>query len=97
MGQRRIFEFNYSDFSMLLRKAAKMNHKIEKSDREAWANYVRKYNVPEAAVFSRGKTGTMSGNVEGVIIEGAGSADGYYVFSRDEQYCLKFEPGDEDG
>ena len=42
-------------------------------------------------------TGTMSGNVESVIIEGAGSSDGYYVFSRDEQYCLKFEPGDENG
>jgi len=97
MSQRRIIEFNYGDFSMLLRKAAKANHKIEKSDKEAWTNYVKKYNVPEAAVFSRGKTGTMSGDVEGVIIEGAGSADGYYVFSRDEQYCLKFEHGDEDG
>jgi len=97
MGQRRIIEFNYSDFSSLLRRAAKADHKIEKTDKEAWGNYVRKYNVPEAAVMSRGKTGTMSGNVESVIIEGAGSADGYYVFSRDEQYCLKFEPGDEDG
>jgi hypothetical protein len=95
MSQRRIIEFNYSDFSSLLRRAAKENHKIEKTDREAWAEYVRKYNVPEAAVFSRGKTGTMSGNVEGVIISGAGSSDGYYVFSRDEQYCLKFDPGDE--
>jgi hypothetical protein len=37
----------------------------------------------------------MAGNVEGVIIEGAGSSDGMYVFSRDEQICLKFDPGDE--
>jgi len=97
MSQRRIIEFNYSDFSSLLRRAAKSNHKVEKNDKEAWTDYVRKYNVPEAAVLSRGKTGTMSGNVESVIISGAGSSDGYYVFSRDEQICLKFEPGDEDG
>jgi hypothetical protein len=95
MSQRRIYEFNYSEFSMILRSATRANQKIEKSDKDAWMNYVRKYNVPEGAIFSRGKTGTMSGKVDGVIIEGAGSSDGYYVYSKDEQFCLKFEPGDE--
>ncbi|MGA9574766.1 MAG: hypothetical protein WBS20_12555 [Lysobacterales bacterium] len=95
MSQRRIYEFNYTNFSIILRNATRANQKIEKNDRDAWANYVKKHNVPEGAMLSRGKTGTMSGNVDSVIVEGAGSDDGYYVYSQDEQFCLKFEPGDE--
>ncbi len=95
MSQRRIYEFNYGDFSMILRKATFAKQKIEKTNKDAWTNYVRKHNVPEAAILSRGKTATMTGEVDGVIIEGAGSSDGYYVYSQDEQICLKFEPGDE--
>ena len=95
MSQRRIYEFNYSEFSMILRKAIAANQNIEKKDKDPWMAYIKKHNVPEAAVFSRGKTGTMSGKVEGVIIEGTGSTDGFYVYSKDEQFCLKFEPGDE--
>jgi len=95
MSQRRIYEFNYTEFSAILRNATRANQKIEKTNKEAWTSYIKKHNVPEAAVFSRGKSATMAGNVEGVIIEGAGSTDGMYVFSRDEQFCLKFDPGDE--
>jgi hypothetical protein len=43
----------------------------------------------------RGKAGTLSGKVSPVIIDGAGSADGYYVYSSDEEFCLKFESGQE--
>jgi hypothetical protein len=95
MSQRRIYEFNYTEFSMILRNATRANQKIDKTNKEAWLSYIKRHNVPEAAVFSRGKSASMAGNVEGVIIEGAGSSDGMYVFSRDEQICLKFDPGDE--
>ena len=66
---------------------------IEKSDKEVWTAYVKKHNVPEAAVISRGKTGTMSGRVEVVIVDGVGAVDGYYVYSADESVCVKFESG----
>ena len=93
MGQRRIYEINYSEFSMILRNAIRENQVVEKGNKDAWMSFVRKHDVPEGAVLSRGKTGTMSGKVDSVIIEGAGSSDGYYVFSKDEQFCLKFESG----
>ena len=95
MGQRRIYELQYPDFSNILRKAANAGKKIEQSNKEAWMNFVKKHNVPEAAIWSRGKTGTLSGKVSAVIIDGAGDADGYYVYSADEALCLKFESGEE--
>lgn len=95
MGERRIYEVQYSDLSGILRKSIYSSKKIEKSNKEAWKAYVKKHNVPEAAILSRGKTGTMSGKVDAIIIDGIGASDGYYVFSADESYCLKFESGQE--
>jgi len=93
MGERRIYEVQYSDLSGILRKPSNSDKWIEKSNKEAWMAFVKKHNVPEAAILSRGKTGTMSGRVDSVIIEGLGSADGYYVYSADESFCVKFESG----
>lgn len=92
MGTRRIYEVQYSDLASIIRKT-NADMKIEKSDKEAWKAFVKKHNVPEAAILSRGKTGTMSGKVDSIIINGLGAADGYYVFSADESFCLKFESG----
>lgn len=93
MGERRICEVQYSDLSSILRKLTNSSKRIDKSDKEAWMAYVKKHNVPEAAVLSRGKTGTMFGKVDVVIIDGLGTSDGYYVYSADESVCLKFESG----
>ena len=95
MSQRRIYELFYPDFSSILRKATDAHKTIEKSNKVAWADYVRKHNVPEPTLMVRGKAGTLSGKVSPVIIDGAGSADGYYVYSSDEEFCLKFESGQE--
>ena len=93
MSQRRIFELFYPDFSSILRTANDKHKTIQKSNKEAWADYVRKHDVPEPALMVRGKAGTLSGKVSVVIIDGAGSSDGYYVYSSDEEFCLKFESG----
>lgn len=93
MSQRRIYEIFYPDFTGMLRKANDAHKTIEKSDKEAWADYVRKHNVPEPALMVRGKAGTLSGQIKPVIINGAGNSDGYYVYSSDEEFCLKFESG----
>lgn len=94
MGERRIYEFQYVDFMAILRRATKSMKKVEKSNKDAWSTYVRKHKVPEGAMMSRGKTGTMFGKLEAVIIQDMGESDGYYVYAPDEEFCLKFEPGD---
>lgn len=93
MGERRIIEVLYSDFSNMLRSATNNNKKIEKPNKEAWASYVAKHNVPEPALLAKGRAGTMSRKVDLVIIDGAGASDGYYVYSSAEDFCLKFESG----
>jgi len=93
MGERRIYELQYPEFSNILRKANISQNTVVKADKEAWTNYVKKHNVPEAVVWSRGKSATNSDRLNLVIIEGAGSADGYYVYSADDAMCLKFESG----
>ena len=93
MGERRVFEIPYSDFSQILRSASNKKQKIEKTNKEAWKSYVTKHTVPEPALLYRGKSATLSGKVDVIIIDGAGESDGYYVYSADEQVSLKFESG----
>ena len=93
MSERRVYELAYPELAVILRNATNKKKKIEKSDREEWKAYVKKHNVPEAVLMYRGKSATLSGKVEAVIVEGMGKSDGYFVFSSDEQFCLKFESG----
>ena len=93
MGERRIIEVFYPDFKQALLTATNTKKVIEKTNREAWAAYVSKHNVPEPGLLSRGKAGTMSGKVDILIIDGTGQSDGYYVYSSAEEFCLKFESG----
>ena len=93
MGQRRIIECHYPDFERDLRSATNQKCKVEPVDKEAWEAYVAKHDVPEPALKAKANAATMSGNTEAVIIEGAGSTDGYYRYSAAERMALKFESG----
>ena len=95
MGQPRIIEVDYQDFLRILRQAADAKTKIEMADKTAWTNFVRKHQVPEAGIVVHANAGAMSGKTKAVIIEGSGAADGYYVYAPDDQYCLKYELGQE--
>lgn len=95
MGQRRIIEVEYQDFLRALRHATDAKRKIEKTDKEAWMAFVKKHAVPEAGMRVHAMAGAMSGKIRGVIIDGEGAADGYYLYSPDDQFCLKYELGGE--
>ena len=93
MGERRIIEIHYPEFKAILRAATDQKKKIMPIDKELWKAYVRKHNIPEAGFKVKANAGTLSGKTEAVIIDGTGDADGYYLHSPDEQFCLKFESG----
>ena len=93
MGQPRIIEIDYHDFLKVLRLATDTKKKIDKADKQAWASYVRKHNVPEGGIAVKAKAGAMSGKTKVVIIDGAGEADGYYIYAPDDLFCLKYESG----
>jgi hypothetical protein len=93
MVQPRIIEIEYHDFLKMLQHAADSKTKIDIADKIRWKKYVRENKVPEAGMGVKAKAGAMSGNTKAVIIDGDGAADGYYIYSSDDLFCLKFEPG----
>ena len=93
MAERRIVEVPYGTFYDILNKARREKKMIETRDKEAWSAYVRKHDIPEAAFRVRVNGETMWGDSEPVIIEGTEKDDGYYRYSLDEKFCMKFESG----
>jgi len=93
MGQPRIIEVEYHDFLKILQHATDSRKKIDKADKTAWANFVRKHKIPEAGMNVKAKAGAMSGNTKAVIIDGDGAADGYYIYSADDLFCIKYDLG----
>ena len=93
MGQPSIVEVDYHAFLVVLRRATDSNKKIEPSDKERWAQFVRQHNVPEAGMAVKAASGAMSGKTKAVIITGAGKSDGYYIYSKDDVFCLKYDLG----
>lgn len=95
MGQPRIIEVSYSEFLAILRDATNAQKKIDATDKDRWNAFVRKHNIPEAGMVVKVKSGAMSDKIKAVIVEGRGKDDGYYVYSQDDRYCLKFDLGED--
>lgn len=95
MGQPRIIEVPYQEFLAILRRATDLKKKIDTVDKERWNKFVRENKVPEAGMAVKARAGAMSGKTKVVIIEGAGTTDGYYIYSSEDQYCLKYDLGGE--
>ncbi len=87
----RMIDVDYSLFMNRLKKAGTDGHRIEKKDRERWKAYVKKHNVKEAA--SQVHARAICDNMTPVIIDSDDSWNGYYLFSKREQICLKYDPG----
>ena len=95
MIQPRIIEIEYHDFLKILQHATDSKTKIDIADKERWKNFVREHKVPEAGMGVKAKAGAMSGNTKSVIIDGDGAAEGYYIYSSDDLFCIKYDLGTE--
>ena len=93
MGKPRIIEIEFHDFLKILQSASDSKNKIEATDKESWKNFVRKNKVPEAGMMVKAKAGAVSGNTKSVIIDGSGQSDGYYIYSPEDLFCLKYDLG----
>jgi hypothetical protein len=90
MARSRVVEVNYHEFMTALRTAAEKGTRIERTDKARWNAYVKDHGVHEASC-RRIATGRGSGDVKAVIINDEGDWDGFYVYSPDDQMCLKFQ------
>lgn len=91
VNKPRIHSVNYFDFVNALRKANSAGHRIEKTEKQRWADYVRKNKVPEAAMSKYAESMVVGGQVKFVIINDDGEWEGYYVYSKDDQFSVKFD------
>jgi hypothetical protein len=89
MARPRIVDVDYFQFQRALRKAIDSGRRIDVSDKDRWASWVRANHIKEAAFKSFAK-GKYEG-LEPVIIDDAGQWGGYYLVSREEEACLKWD------
>lgn len=89
MKRARVVEVNYHDFLTKLQRATDVGGKIEKKmDKEKWNEYINKHNIKEAAFLKAGEA--KFSNVIPVAIEYGDEWDGIYIYSKDEEACLKW-------
>lgn len=93
MNKPRIYSVYYFDFVTALRKATNAGHRIEKTEKQRWADYVRSNKIPEAAMSKRGESMLVGGRVEFTIINDNGEWEGFYVYSKEDQFCIKYDLG----
>jgi hypothetical protein len=91
MNSPRIHTVFYFDFMNALRKATNDGQRIIKTEKQKWSDYVRKNKVPEAAMTKIAESMQVGGKFEPVIINDGGKWEGYYVYSKDDQFSIKFE------
>jgi hypothetical protein len=89
MARPRIVEVDYFSFQQALRRASDSGERIDPADKARWTQWVKAHNVKEAAFKSIGQ-GKYEG-LEPVIIDSDGEWRGYYLVSKLEEACLKWE------
>ncbi len=96
MGQGRILEVAYPKFKAILTVAVRDGQKFDPSQKVEWKEALKPYKNSEAGFKVRANAKTLSGITNAVIIAGLGEDDGYYLYSIDEQVCMKLEPSTPD-
>ncbi len=86
MARGKVVEFDYYEFSKLLRRATDAGQRIDKSDAR-WADYVKTHGINEVAATAIAQQ-KFEGSVPVIIAEGE-STDGLYFYSKNEESCLK--------
>ena len=74
-----------------LETAALAGARVEQKDKAKWQDYVKNHKVKEAA--SRVLAKSISETVVPVIIDSDDEWSGYYLYSKQDNVCLKFDLG----
>lgn len=93
MGRPKIVEANYYDFIARLTRATNARQRLEQTDQPAWDEYVARHQVNEVAMRSWGDS--KFENTVPVIIADGSTWDGYYVYSKTDEACLKWTMSDD--
>ena len=86
MARAKVSEFDYYEFTKLLRRASDAGARIDKGD-PRWADYVKTHGLNEVAATAIANQ-KFEGAVPVILAEGR-DTDGLYFYSRDDEACLK--------
>jgi hypothetical protein len=86
MARGKVVEFDYYEFSKLLRRASDAGQRIDKTDTR-WADYVKTHAINEVAATAIAHQ-KFEGATPVIIAEGR-DTDGLYFYSKNEEACLK--------
>ena len=92
MAFARVVEVDYYEFSAALRKAVDAGTRVEPSDKAAWKQFIKGRNIKDASLMSLARN-----QFEGVALVGIDDDSdwgGCYAYSKMEEACLKWVPGD---
>lgn len=85
-------EINYFDFKEALGRASVTGTRVEPSDRARWDGYVAAHQIREA-MFGNYCKG-MCESLKPVIIDDNDPWGGYYLYSKDDEVCFRWERKD---
>jgi len=88
MPRPSIVDQNYFEFKRALQHAVDAGTCIERSDKDRWKQWVRAHRVQEAAFLSLASVRFDSPRA--VIIDDEGPWGGYYLYTPQEEACLKW-------
>jgi hypothetical protein len=87
MARSKVVEFDYYQFISLVRRATDAGKRIDKTDTQRWATYIKTKGINEVAAtaIARQKFETAIP----VIIDEGLDTDGLYFYSRNDEGCLR--------
>ena len=86
MPRGKITEFDYYEFSKMLRRATDNGARIDKGDAR-WAGYVKTHGINEVAATAIALQ-KFEGAVPVILAEGK-DTDGLYFYSKNDEACLR--------
>jgi hypothetical protein len=86
MPRGKVAEFDYYEFTKLLRRATDGGARIDKGD-SRWAEYVKSHGINEVAATAIALQ-KFEGAIPVIIAEGK-DTDGLYFYSKNEEGCLR--------
>jgi hypothetical protein len=86
MARGKVSEYDYYEFTKLLRRASDAGARIDKAD-PRWADYVKTHGINEVAATAIAHQ-KFEGAVPVILAEGK-DTDGLYFYSKNDEACLK--------
>jgi hypothetical protein len=88
---RKISEVNFFDFQEAVQNARQAGIRIDAADKQAFSRWVYDRRIPEGAMGVHAKS-MSTGSPWRTVIISEGEWEGYYVYSTDEEWALRFDP-----